>query len=81
MIDAHFLSETGWPPDVLDRMPIDRIQRFLLYKAVRHVAEHGGSYDPVGNTIKPMEQKEEPALEVPKTMGGADVKKTVRSRG
>ena len=40
--DAHLLHVTGWPPDVLDATPTDRLEKFLLYQAVRRVAEEGG---------------------------------------
>ena len=44
--DAHLLYATGWQPSELDAMPIDRLELYLLYKNVRHVAEHGGEFDP-----------------------------------
>lgn len=42
MVDAFLLAETGWPPDVLDNVAVDRLERLMLYKAVRAVAEGGG---------------------------------------
>ena len=41
-LDAHILSETGWPPDVLDALPEDRLQAFLFYRQIKAVAESGG---------------------------------------
>lgn len=43
MVDAHLLFDTGWAPSELDQMPEERLQKYLLYKAVRSVVEHGGS--------------------------------------
>ena len=42
MSDAHMLYETGWPPGELDAMPEERLQLYLLYKAVRLVRDYGG---------------------------------------
>lgn len=43
MVDAHLLYETGWPPDVLDVQPSERINAYLFYRKVRHVREYGGT--------------------------------------
>jgi hypothetical protein len=29
MIDAYFLVETGWSPDIIDKMPLDRAIRYM----------------------------------------------------
>ena len=42
MQDAHLLAVTGWTPTELDNVGEERLALFLLYKAVRHVREHGG---------------------------------------
>jgi hypothetical protein len=38
------LYETGWPPDVLDRQPLERVMLYLVYKGVRVALETGGSF-------------------------------------
>jgi hypothetical protein len=40
------LAETGWPPDVLDNQPVQRIEMFLLYKQIRDVVIFGGDFKP-----------------------------------
>jgi len=42
MTEAMLLSETGWPPDVLDEQSDELIQHFLLYRAIKEVIENGG---------------------------------------
>ena len=42
MTDAHLLYDTGWAPSELDRVSEGRLQRYLLYRAVRDVATNGG---------------------------------------
>lgn len=42
MVDAHFLYETGWSPEVLDAQPVGRVRAYLLYRQVRNVIENGG---------------------------------------
>ena len=44
MQDAFLLNETGWSPEELDRCPIERLEKFLLYKQVHHVIEFGGEF-------------------------------------
>lgn len=46
LLDAHYLIETGWPPDVLDQVPVERLEMYVLYKRVRDVVVNGGSLDP-----------------------------------
>lgn len=43
MTDAHLLFDTGWTPSELDGVSEERLQKYLLYRAVREVAVHGGS--------------------------------------
>lgn len=43
MEDAHYLHETGWPPDVLDAQPASRIHAYLFYKQVMDVRVNGGT--------------------------------------
>lgn len=42
MMDAHLLFDTGWAPSELDAVSEEQLQKYLLYKAVRNVTEHGG---------------------------------------
>lgn len=44
--DAHLLVETGWSPEVLDDIPQERLELYLLYRRVRDVVIYGGSFDP-----------------------------------
>lgn len=42
----QLLFETGWSPDVLDKMPKETVEYYMIYKNVKLVAENGGSYNP-----------------------------------
>ena len=42
MNDAMLLDATGWPPEILDNTPEDRIQNLLTFKAVKNVVNNGG---------------------------------------
>lgn len=42
MIDAYYLHETGWSPDILDTQPVGRVRAYLLYKQIKAVLENGG---------------------------------------
>lgn len=44
MTDAYFLVETGWPPDIIDKIDLDRAVRCIIYKKVKQVNEQGGTY-------------------------------------
>lgn len=45
MEEAVVVMETGFPPSILDQLPGDLVTKLMIYKNVRRVAEHGGSYD------------------------------------
>lgn len=44
--EAMLLVETGWSPKELDEQSDELIQLFLLYKAIKNVAENGGELNP-----------------------------------
>ena len=46
MFDAHLLYETGWDPEVMDRQPLARVMRYVLYRNTRKAMEAGVGYDP-----------------------------------
>lgn len=46
MEDAALLVETGWAPDILDGVPVDRLAKYLLYKNIKDIAQFGGEYTP-----------------------------------
>lgn len=46
MDEAALVVETGFTPAELDEMPQALIERILVYKGVKNVAVHGGTYNP-----------------------------------
>lgn len=40
------ITEIGFPPEVLDKMPQPLIERLLIYKGVKNVAMYGGNWQP-----------------------------------
>lgn len=46
MEEAILVAETGFPPEVLDRMDQGIIDRLLIYRGVKGVAENGGDWQP-----------------------------------
>jgi hypothetical protein len=46
MEEAIIVAETGFPPEVLDRMGQGTIDRLLIYLGVKAVAENGGEWQP-----------------------------------
>ena len=46
ILDAHLLYETGWDPEVLDRQPLDRVLKYILYRNTRLAIDAGIGYDP-----------------------------------
>jgi len=46
LLYVQLLHETGWPPNVLDEVPMDLIQKYVIYANVRSVFLNGGEYKP-----------------------------------
>lgn len=46
IVEAMLVCELGFTPDVLDKLPYQLIQKMMIYKGVRHVAEWGGEWQP-----------------------------------
>lgn len=46
MEEAFLVSETGFPPQVIDEWPHSLIETILIYKGVKNVAEFGGNWQP-----------------------------------
>lgn len=44
--EAMLIIETGFPPDVLDRIPEETLQKMQIYSNVKKVHEFGGEYTP-----------------------------------
>jgi len=44
--EAILVMELGFPPDVLDSIPEPLLEKMLVYRNVKNVAQFGGSYDP-----------------------------------
>lgn len=40
------IIELGFPPQVIDEWPQGLIDRMLIYKGVKSVAEYGGNWQP-----------------------------------
>lgn len=38
------ICELGFPPDVIDEMPQQLIEKMLVYKGVKNVTMYGGDY-------------------------------------
>ena len=38
---AHWLHETGWPPDVLDKVGLDTLEKLMLYRRIVRAIEIG----------------------------------------
>lgn len=46
MEEAMLILELGFPPQVIDEWPQGLIDRLLIYKGVKNVAQFGGSWQP-----------------------------------
>ena len=46
LLYVQLLHETGWPPNVLDEVPMELIQKYVIYANVRSVFLNGGEYKP-----------------------------------
>jgi hypothetical protein len=44
--EAMLVTEIGYPPEVLDNMSQGLVERILIYKGVKNVAENGGDWQP-----------------------------------
>ena len=44
--EAMLIIETGFPPQVIDQWPQSLIERLLVYKGVKNVAQYGGDWQP-----------------------------------
>uniref|UniRef100_A0A6M3KLP1 Uncharacterized protein n=1 Tax=viral metagenome TaxID=1070528 RepID=A0A6M3KLP1_9ZZZZ len=43
---VQLLCETGWPPNILDEVPLKIIHKYIIYKNVKATVEVGGEYQP-----------------------------------
>lgn len=46
MEEAMLIEEIGFPPQVIDEMDQGTIDRILIYKGVKAVAQYGGNWQP-----------------------------------
>lgn len=46
LLYVQLLYETRWPPDVLDKAPLELINKYIIYQNVRTAIETGGEYQP-----------------------------------
>lgn len=45
MEEAILITETGLPPDELDKLSESTINNILIYRAIKNVSQNGGSLD------------------------------------
>jgi len=46
MEEAMLINEIGFPPQVIDEMDQGLIERLLIYRGVKNVAQYGGNWQP-----------------------------------
>jgi len=46
MEEALIITEIGFPPQVIDEWPQGLVEKILIYKGVKNVAQFGGDWQP-----------------------------------